>query len=107
MEASFVEIYNETIRDLLGSTSNKDLKHDIKMVDARKKSNEVEVTNLERLIVKSQLQVTNLLKKASHNRAVAATNCNERSSRSHSVFRLKLTGSNKLTGENCTGTYKY
>ena len=56
MEASFVEIYNETIRDLLGSSQNNDLKHDIKMVDA-KKTNEVEVTNLNRPIVKTQTQV--------------------------------------------------
>ena len=49
------------------------------------------------------LQVSSLLHIAYENRAVAATNCNERSSRSHSVFRLKLTGSNELTGEQCQG----
>ena len=45
-----------------------------------------------------------LLKKASLNRAVAATNCNERSSRSHSVFTLFLAGTNPITLESCTGT---
>ena len=50
------------------------------------------------------LQVYSLLEKATQNRAVAATQCNERSSRSHSVFRLKLTGENHLTGEKCQGT---
>ena len=45
-----------------------------------------------------------LLEKATQNRAVAATQCNERSSRSHSVFRLKLVGENQLTGEKCQGT---
>ena len=45
-----------------------------------------------------------LLEKATQNRAVAATQCNERSSRSHSVFRLKLVGENHLTGEKCQGT---
>ena len=35
---------------------------------------------------------------------MAATNCNERSSRSHSVFILKIQGVNAKTGENCTGS---
>jgi len=47
--------------------------------------------------------VYKLLSKASHNRSVAETKCNERSSRSHSVFRLHLTGRNSLTEETCTG----
>ena len=48
-------------------------------------------------------QVYYLLEKATQNRAVAATQCNERSSRSHSVFRLKLVGENQMTGEKCQG----
>ena len=51
------------------------------------------------------LQVTRLLERAARNRAVAATQCNERSSRSHSVFRLKLTGKNAKTGEACDGKH--
>ncbi len=49
------------------------------------------------------VQVQRLLERASKNRAVAATQCNERSSRSHSVFILTITGKNKTTGENCRG----
>ena len=41
---------------------------------------------------------------AKKNRMVAATNCNERSSRSHSVFILKIAGHNTITSEACTGT---
>ena len=52
-------------------------------------------------------QVYSLLEKATHNRAVAATQCNERSSRSHSVFRLKLVGENHLTGEKCQGMQRW
>ncbi|XP_033106502.1 carboxy-terminal kinesin 2-like isoform X2 [Anneissia japonica] len=95
MEASFLEIYNETIRDLLVNGEDK-LKHDIKA--------DAQVTNLTLVEVKSEKQVAKLLEKASCNRSVAATNCNEHSSRSHSVFRLKLTGSNDLTSEECEGT---
>ena len=48
--------------------------------------------------------VENLLRRAKKARAVAATNCNERSSRSHSVFILKIQGSNAKTGESCVGS---
>lgn len=48
--------------------------------------------------------VESLLRRAKKARAVAATNCNERSSRSHSVFILKIQGSNAKTGENCVGS---
>ncbi|XP_038047913.1 carboxy-terminal kinesin 2-like isoform X2 [Patiria miniata] len=99
MEASFLEIYNETVRDLLGAG---DKKCEIKMADA--KGTDVEVTNSTTVTVTSEGQVQSLLGRATHNRAVAATNCNERSSRSHSVFRLKLNGSNALTGESSQGT---
>ncbi|CAB3992465.1 carboxy-terminal kinesin 2-like isoform X1 [Paramuricea clavata] len=105
MEASFLEIYNETIRDLL-ATGDATTKHEIKQVVTNngKQANDVFVTNLKTVSVKSTDQVSSLLHKAYENRAVAATNCNERSSRSHSVFRLKLTGNNEITKEQCQGT---
>lgn len=40
---------------------------------------------------------------AHQNRAVAYTSCNERSSRSHSVTRIKVTGIHKERGERCYG----
>lgn len=49
-------------------------------------------------------QVAMLLERASSRRAVAATLMNERSSRSHSVFSLKVRGVNPLTNEQCEGT---
>ncbi|OWF50540.1 carboxy-terminal kinesin 2-like [Mizuhopecten yessoensis] len=101
MEASFLEIYNETIRDLLGNGKD-ELKHEIKLTGMG--SNDVIVTNLTLVTVETDTQITSLLKKASHNRAVAETKCNEHSSRSHSVLRLKLTGENSLSGEACVGT---
>ncbi|KAK3746698.1 hypothetical protein QZH41_018915 [Actinostola sp. cb2023] len=104
MEASFLEIYNENIRDLLGSGSET-IKHDIKMVNngTNGESSELMVTNLKVVEAESEAQVSELLKTAAQNRAVAATKCNERSSRSHSVFILKLRGHNSLTDEKCQG----
>jgi kinesin family protein C1 len=98
MEAQFLEIYNETLRDLLDSpevAKKMDIKHDLK--------NKTIVTEAVSVMVDSPEKVFTLLQKASQNRAVAATNCNERSSRSHSVFTLKLVGKNSLTDESCDG----
>ena len=57
------------------------------------------VTNIKSVVVTSQEQVALLLEQAARNRAVAATHCNERSSRSHSVFRLHITGHNTITDQ--------
>ena len=107
MEASFLEIYNETIRDLLALPSSTtkapptQQQHDIKLDPALPGG--VFVTNVTPTPVRSQKQVAGLLRQAAKNRAVAATNCNERSSRSHSVFRLQLSGDNEVTGRKCKG----
>lgn len=99
--ASFVEIYNETIGDLLDTKKDKSIKHEIRMTG---KSSTVSVTNLTTVDVTDEQQIARLLRQASENRAVAATKCNERSSRSHSIFMMNLEGSNSITGEVCQGT---
>ncbi|XP_042887792.1 carboxy-terminal kinesin 2-like isoform X2 [Penaeus japonicus] len=102
VEASFLEIYNETIRDLLATPKeSKNLTYDVKLVDSKK--NDTFVTNLKVVEVENESRVHHLLTLAQQQRAVAATNMNERSSRSHSVFRLKLTGHNSKTLECCEG----
>lgn len=53
--------------------------------------------------VTDETQVHHLLRMAQQHRAVAATNMNEHSSRSHSVFRLKLVGENSKTLMSCEG----
>ena len=52
----------------------------------------------------SPSQVRNLLALANSRRSVAATLMNERSSRSHSVFTLRIRGKNSHTGESCHGS---
>jgi kinesin family protein C1 len=47
--------------------------------------------------VTSASEVYPLLDRARHKRAVAKTQSNERSSRSHSVFQLRITGVNAVT----------
>ena len=61
------------------------------------------MTNLKVEEVMSEARVAVLLKRAARLRAQAKTLCNERSSRSHSVFILKIEGTNTETGEVCCG----
>lgn len=98
MGGQYVEIYNEQINDLFGDGTIDGTKHEIKHEGSRTR-----VTGIEDKIMNSSQQVAELLVKAGRRRAVAATLMNERSSRSHSVFSLRVTGRNDLTGEACEG----
>jgi kinesin family protein C1 len=79
MEGSFLEIYNESIRDLLGDGSS-GKKHEIRHNTT---NNTTFVVDLTVKPLTSPGAVIALLKKAASNRQVAETLCNERSSRSH------------------------
>jgi kinesin family protein C1 len=100
MEAMYIEIYNESIKDLLAKKQvSEDTKYDIKH-DAKGNTT---ITNATTIKVRSPTQVYELLSRASHNRSVGRTDMNERSSRSHSVFQLKLVGTNSITTESISG----
>ncbi|KAL9058948.1 MAG: hypothetical protein Q9162_001506 [Coniocarpon cinnabarinum] len=102
MEGSFVEVYNENLNDLLGKADEIDkkkleIRHD-------KEKCRTTITDVTTVTLDSPSTVSTLLNRASANRSVAATKANERSSRSHSVFILKLVGENSITGERSEGT---
>lgn len=61
------------------------------------------VTDVNVLPLSSPREVTSLLRLANSRRTVAATLMNERSSRSHSVFTLRISGQNVHTGAQCEG----
>lgn len=88
MHVSFLEIYNETIRDLLRSSPSDDAKHDIK----KDINGAVTVTDLTMRPVdpNSEHEVEAVMEQAARHRSVGQTAMNERSSRSHSVFTLHL-----------------
>ncbi len=102
MEGSFIEVYNENLNDLLGKAEEFDKKkHEIRHDMQKCKTTITGITSVD---LDSPGKVESILTQATANRSVAATQANERSSRSHSVFILKLNGENSITGEKSEGT---
>jgi kinesin family protein C1 len=102
MEGNFVEVYNENINDLLGKADDLDKKkHEIRHDPKEQKTT---ITDVETVVLENPSQVDTILRRASKTRSVAATMANSRSSRSHSIFILKLKGVNHTTGQRSEGT---
>ncbi|KAG0646811.1 hypothetical protein D0Z07_6193 [Hyphodiscus hymeniophilus] len=85
VEVSYLEIYNERVRDLLNPTTKGNLKV------REHPSTGPYVEDLAKLAVSSFNEIENLMDEGNKARTVAATNMNETSSRSHAVFTLTLT----------------
>ncbi|KDO31565.1 hypothetical protein SPRG_03494 [Saprolegnia parasitica CBS 223.65] len=84
---SFLEIYNEVIKDLLNPSD--------KVLKIREHPNMgIYVEHLAELVVREPSDVSRLIDEGNKVRQVAATQMNERSSRSHSCFTIKI-GSKK------------
>lgn len=103
VKISFVELYNEELRDLLasdlaaptGSTqpmgmgASKDRGEGLKIFDDSSKKG-VFIQGLEECNVKDAKDALALLTKGSQRRQIAATKFNDHSSRSHSVFSITV-----------------
>ncbi|CAI5746617.1 unnamed protein product [Peronospora destructor] len=89
-KVSFLEIYNETINDLLATKRNNDEKLSIKK-DAK---GGVYVPGLTLVDVTATEQVEDLMERASRARSVACTDMNAQSSRSHSLVVKRASRSN-------------
>lgn len=99
VEGQFLEIYNETVIDLL-ATNNLNKTHAIKHDEA---NHTTSITNLTTFNLTSKEQAESIFEKASLNRSTAFTQSNLRSSRSHSIFILNLRGQNSKTGHKSAG----
>ncbi|TPX63734.1 hypothetical protein SpCBS45565_g06393 [Spizellomyces sp. 'palustris'] len=83
LRVSYMEIYNETIRDLLAPDQV-----DLRIHEDRKRG--VFVSPLKEEIVTSPKQVMRIIKKGEENRHFGATDYNEHSSRSHTIFQMVI-----------------
>lgn len=101
--ASYFELYNEEIRDL-AKGSNDEGKNAIKSGNENTKTSKKNITEKE---VKTTDEVMKFYKESSKNRTSAKTARNERSSRSHAIFRLAMNGKvENIEGmqDTCSGT---
>lgn len=96
LTAEFVEIYNETIVDLLASQNSNQMQ---KICIQRNSNGELQLAKNTRVRVTSCEQALALIAEGQRRRSVAATKCNERSSRSHSVFILNIEQRDPITGQ--------
>jgi centromeric protein E len=83
LRASYLELYNETILDLLSPEVGKELH-----LSEGKKKGEVVVNGLTECAVRTEDEVRRLLRVGEDRRKVGGTDWNARSSRSHCVFRI-------------------
>jgi kinesin family protein C1 len=96
-QMSVLEIYNEQIRDLLDQSKDESQRCELK-----DNGEGVHITNLSAIQVTNPNDVYILIDHAKSARATGATNCNERSSRSHCIYLLRIEGiseeGNKTSG---------
>ena len=91
VSVSFLEIYNENIRDLLTEGEERlEIKED--------KNKGLYVQDLSKVACKSADEMLAVMFKGDKNRSVGATAMNEGSSRSHSIFTISVEVSEKLEG---------
>ncbi|XP_064193428.1 kinesin-like protein KIFC3 isoform X3 [Anguilla rostrata] len=96
---SMVEIYNETLRNLLGDNPSEKL--DIKMCPDG--SGQLYVPGLTEFAVQSVEDINKVFDLGHMNRATACTNLNEHSSRSHALLIVTVSGFNSSTGHRTSG----
>ena len=91
VKVSFMEIYNENIKDLLTS--------DDKNLEIREDPNfGVVVNGATEILANSTVGVMQILRTGSRNRTTDTTAANEASSRSHAIFQINLTSAEKSQG---------
>jgi kinesin family protein 5 len=96
VRVSYMEIYMERIRDLLAPQNDNLPVHE-------EKNRGVYVKGLLEIYVSSVQEVYEVMRRGGNARAVAATNMNQESSRSHSIFVITISQKNVETGSAKSG----
>lgn len=86
VKCSFIELYNEELRDLLSLQEDQK----VKIFDDSTKKGAIIMSGMEELAVNDATHGVRILQDGSRKREVASTKCNEVSSRSHSVFTITV-----------------
>ncbi|CAK4874878.1 unnamed protein product [Aphanomyces euteiches] len=94
VRATYLEIYNEDIRDLLSEDSNKQ-----KLELKESADGGVYVKDLTEVVVSDVVSINKVMARGFKNRTIGATLMNEGSSRSHSIFTIVVEISEKVNGE--------
>nr|XP_019594443.1 PREDICTED: centromere-associated protein E isoform X2 [Rhinolophus sinicus] len=101
LRVSYMEIYNETITDLLCNTQK------MKPLVIREDfSRNVYVSDLTEEVVYTPEMALKWITKGEKNRHYGITKMNQRSSRSHTIFRMILESREKGEPSNCEGSVK-
>ncbi|KAG0152923.1 hypothetical protein PDIDSM_1882 [Penicillium digitatum] len=87
VKCSFIELYNEELRDLLSYDDSTKLKI---FENEKKGGHSTMVQGMEETYIDSASTGIRLLQTGSHKRQVAATKCNDLSSRSHTIFTITV-----------------
>ncbi|KAF7684368.1 Kinesin-like protein KIN-14M [Astathelohania contejeani] len=90
---SYFEIYNEEIKDLLTNenlSEENDINRRITKCEIKHDQDETTVTNIKYLKITTESELLQILNQASYKRSKGATECNDKSSRSHSVFTIQI-----------------
>ncbi|XP_063379852.1 centromere-associated protein E-like [Cydia fagiglandana] len=94
VRVSFIEIYNETLKDLLNCENDK--------IKVRDTLQGVKVDATEKF-TSSPEEVLDIMKEGEANRHTGATNMNEESSRSHSIFQITIESREHTEDEETAG----
>ncbi|KAI5386310.1 kinesin-like protein KIN-14D isoform X1 [Lathyrus oleraceus] len=110
MQVSVLEIYNETIKDLLSNRSSgfdqtraENSVHGKQYSIRHDKNGNTHVLDLTIVDVCSAAEISSLLEKAAQIRSMGRTQMNEQSSRSHFVVTLRICGINENTEQQVQG----
>jgi kinesin family protein C1 len=104
LDVNFFEIYNDTIRDLLATDNGREQRKYNIRTDKRGKNYVEGLTEVAIDFAHAHEQVEEIVNLAACNRSVDRTDMNAHSSRSHSIFTMKIRGFNEAQNTEMEGS---
>ncbi|KAL7548390.1 hypothetical protein ACHAWF_011677 [Thalassiosira exigua] len=100
VKVSYVEVYNESVRDLLvTSNNNNEMGPSLKVRPNRR--GDFFAESKERIVASTD-DLLDVLAEGEGNRSFGSTAMNQKSSRSHTLFSIQLESKPKFSGDECT-----